>query len=121
MTLETLLENKEYLIEQLDGFISDDFRSSIKKRLDDCGYNIPLVVEAGVNEIREVMRTKEGQMAFQKATSYQEDPSIGLEQKLNCLELIFDDKLAAFVILLMLHIVDDTICIEDYVDIEDAE
>ena len=121
MTLEILLENKEYLMEQLDDIMSDDYRSSIKKCLDDCDYNIPLIVEAGVNDLREVIRTKEGQMAFQRATSVCEDPSIRLEHKLNCFELIFDDKLAAFVVLLMLYMVDDTICIEDYLDTEDAE
>lgn len=121
ITVGTLLEDKEYLVEQFSETIDEEMKSTLKTLLVSSGYDIPLIVEVMVPEVRKAFRTKEGQMAFQKAVSVYEDSSNRLEAKLNCFELLFDDKLTEAIILLILYMVDDTICIEDYLDLEDIE
>ena len=123
MTLENLLERKEYIVEQLNnGFMDDKMKSSLETMLDIGGHEcIPDILEVMVHTLREAFKTKEGNLAFQDTASMIEDPSIRLDYKLSFFEMLFDDEMAKCVILLMLSAVDDTICIEDYLNIEDAE
>ena len=123
MTLENLLERKEYLVEQLKNeFMDDEMKSSFETMLDIGGHKcIPDILEVMVPCLRKAFKTKEGNMAFQETASMIEDPSIKLDYKLSFFEMLFDDEMAKCLILLILSAVDDTICIEDYLNIEDAE
>lgn len=112
--------NDEAFKQQFSDFINElivgDMEEAFMEIWNECNRDVSDFVDVVVYIMKDTSTSKEGLgMANIMAHEMSEDdPSIRLDFKLTWMELMMDEDFAKLLALNVLHKLDDTICIEDY-------
>ena len=107
---------KQQFSDFINEIIVGDMEESFMEIWNECNRDVSDFVDVVVYIMKDTATSKEGlDMANILAHKMSEDdPSIRLDFKLTWMELMMDEDFAELLALNVLHKLDDTICIEDY-------